>query len=68
MNSNIAVFILYTIAIFVIGFLMYSILNRPQKIQISQVMNEQPLPQIETHHWGYAWRPWWRRYGGVPGF
>ena len=31
-------------------------------------MNELPQPQkFETHWWGYGWRPWWRRYGGVPG-
>ena len=27
-----------------------------------------PPPQIETHHWGYMYRPYWRKYGGVPGF
>lgn len=31
-------------------------------------MDEIPRKEIETHWWGYGWRPWWRRYGGVPGF
>jgi hypothetical protein len=65
MNTNTPIIILYIVAIIIIGFLLYTVLNRPQKIQI---YNKIPAKQIETHWWGYGWRPWWRRYGGVPGF
>ena len=58
--------ILSLIAIAIIGFLLYSLLNRPRRVKI---YNELPPPQrFDTHWWGYGWRPWWRRYGGVPGF
>ena len=59
--------ILYLIAILVIGFLLYDMTQSAKK---SQDMNELPPPpqRFETHWWGYGWRPWWRRYGGVPGF
>jgi hypothetical protein len=61
-----ALIMLYLVAILVIGFLLYTLLNRPQTVKI---YNEMPPPQrFETHWWGYGWRPWWRRYGGVPGF
>lgn len=65
MDKSGSIFILYTVAIAVIGFLLYNVFNKPQKIQI---YNELPPPQrFNTHWWGYGWRPWWRRYGGVPG-
>ena len=60
-----ALIMLYLVAILVIGFLLYTLLNRPQTVKI---YNEMPPPRFETHWWGYGWRPWWRRYGGVPGF
>jgi hypothetical protein len=68
MNKSVSIFILYTVTLTVVGFLVYFTLNRPEKIKKPQVMNELPQPQkFETHWWGYGWRPWWRRYGGVPG-
>lgn len=68
MNKSVSIFILYTVTLTVVGFLVYFTLNRPEKIKKSKVMNELPPPQrFETHWWGYGWRPWWRRYGGVPG-
>lgn len=60
-----AILILYTVALIVIGFLLYLALRRPQHIQI---YNEMPPQKIDAHWWGYGWRPWWRRYAGVPGF
>jgi hypothetical protein len=67
MVSSATLFILYMVVILVIGLLLYGfIIDKPkQKIQI---YNEVPPGQsFETHWWGYGWRPWWRRYGGVPG-
>jgi hypothetical protein len=63
---EIAVFVLYIIAMSIIGLLLYSMLNRPTQIKI---YNENPPPpaSFRTEHWGYAWRPWWRKYEGVPG-
>jgi hypothetical protein len=61
--------ILYLISISVIGFLLYSMTKKARPVKKTQVMNELPPPQsFETHWWGYGWRPWWRKYGGVPGF
>jgi hypothetical protein len=66
MNTDISLLILYLVALIVIGFLLYTMLNKPQKIEI---YNELPPPQrFNTHWWGYGWRPWWRKYSGVPGF
>ena len=60
-----ALIMLYLVAILVIGFLLYTLSNRTRTVKI---YNEMPPPQrFETHWWGYGWRPWWRRYGGVPG-
>lgn len=69
MDKNSSIFILYIIAIVVIGFLLYSMTKKAQPVKKIQVMNElPPLQSFETHWWGYGWRPWWRKYGGVPGF
>jgi hypothetical protein len=57
--------ILYLVTIIVIGFLLYLALRRPQTIQI---YNEMPPKKIDAHWWGYSWRPYWRKYSGVPGF
>ena len=66
MKMNIAILVLFMIALLIIGFLLYPIVYRPQKIQI---YNELPPPaRIRSDWWGYGWRPWWRQYGGVPGF
>jgi hypothetical protein len=63
------IILLYLIATSVIGFLSYSITKKAQPVRVTQVMNEiPPLQSFETHWWGYGWRPWWRKYGGVPGF
>jgi hypothetical protein len=66
MNSNVSLIVLYLLTLIVIGYLLYLALRRPQTIQI---YNEMPPPQkIDAHWWGYGWRPWWRRYAGIPGF
>lgn len=60
--------ILYLIAISVIGFLLYSMTKKAQPVKKTQDMNKlPPLQSFETHWWGYGWRPWWRKYRGVPG-
>jgi len=61
--------ILYLISISVIGFLLYSMTQSAQPVRVSQDMNKLSSPQrLDMHWWGYGWRPWWRKYGGVPGF
>ena len=66
---DVVLIILYLLTLTVIGFLLYTALKRPERVKISQVMKELPPSQrFDTHWWGYGWRPWWRRYGGVPGF
>ena len=58
--------VLYTITISVIGMLLYSLLHKsPVPIKIYNQMPQRA--SFETHHWGYGWRPWWRKYQGVPG-
>lgn len=64
MNKDISVLILYSITIVIIGLLLYSLLNKPRKI----IVQSEPPQRFETHWWGYGWRPWWRKYQGVPGF
>ncbi len=65
MNKTASIIILYAITILVIGFLLYFIFNRPQKVKVYNKLL--PPQNLNTHWWGYGWRPWWRRYGGVPG-
>lgn len=52
------------VAIAIIGALVYTLLRQPERVI---VYNYPPPARFETHHWGYAWRPWWRRYNGIPG-
>lgn len=59
------IIILYLIAVALIGFLLYLALNKQETKM--KIYNEIPPQRFETHWWGYGWRPWWRRYGGVPG-
>lgn len=65
MDNNIAIIILYSIALIIIGFLLYSVIHRPKKIQI--INKSHQLQQFPSEWWGYGWRPWWRRYRGLPG-
>jgi hypothetical protein len=63
------VFILSLIAIAVIGFLLYTVLNRPEKVVVNrQVVAPAVIP---VQHWGFGYRPYWRRHWwrrGLPGF
>ncbi len=61
-----SVFFLYLIAITIIGILLFNVLSRPQEKQVIY-RTKQIRPKFETHWWGYGWRPWWRKYNGVPG-
>jgi len=62
---DVALLVLYTIALLIIGALLYSLFQQPKK---TVVYNEIPPPAlVPTHWWGYGWRPWWRRYNGLPG-
>ncbi len=65
MNKNILLIILYSITIVVISWLLYLSVKKPNRISTNL-----PLPHasFETHHWGYMYRPYWRKYGGIPGF
>lgn len=66
MKAEISFLILFIIATAFVVFLLYIVFYRPEKVV---VYNELPVPAIiPTHHWGYGWRPWWRRFNGVPGF
>jgi len=62
-----ALLILYLVTLIVIGFLLYLATYKPGK----RMRNKNNIPRpasFETHHWGYAWRPWWQQYNGLPGF
>jgi hypothetical protein len=62
---NVSILFIYLVAIIIIVLLVYLASKPSQKIQI---YNELPPPaRFQTHWWGFGWRPWWRRYGGVPG-
>jgi hypothetical protein len=58
--------ILYLVALIVIGFLLYLAIYK--SIKVPERRPEIPRASFETHWWGYGWRPWWRKYRGVPGF
>ena len=66
MNRNVSLFLLYTITLSVIGLLLYFVVFKPEKKII--IKRELPRPQsFESHWWGYGWRPWWKKYNGLPG-
>lgn len=66
MNYTISIVILYAITIVTVLWLLYPLFK--QETQKVKIYNElPPPPQIETHHWGYSWRSYWRKYQGVPG-
>jgi hypothetical protein len=66
---KIAVVVLYIIALSIIGLLLYSMVHKPSTKKKIKIYAEDPAPAvIRTQHWGYGWRPWWRKYDGVPGF
>jgi len=60
-----ALLILYLVTLVVIGFLLYLSLYKPSRVH---KRSEIPHASFETHWWGYGWRPWWRKYSGLPGF
>jgi hypothetical protein len=61
------VFILSIIAMAVIGFLLYTVLNRPEKVVIRKDVVAPAV--IPVQNWGYQWKPYWRRHWrrGLPG-
>ena len=59
-----ALLILYLVTLVVIGFLLYLALYKPSRVH---KRSEIPRASFETHWWGYSWRPWWRKYNGLPG-
>lgn len=61
---DIVLFVLYTIAIAIITLLLYSLFNKPEKQLTVHKLTPVLVP---THWWGYGWRPWWKRYNGLPG-
>jgi hypothetical protein len=58
------VLILYLVALIVIGFLIHLAVKTPTRISRDNIP---PPASFETHWWGYGWRPWWRKYSGLPG-
>lgn len=59
--SELAIFAaLITISIAIIGALAYSVVKQPKRVIHLG-------PRIETQWWGYGWRPFWRKYDGLPG-
>ena len=56
--------LLYLVALSIIVVLVYLALNQKQK-RVKVVSPKHA--SFQTHWWGYGWRPWWRRYNGVPG-
>ena len=62
-----AVLILYLVTLIVIGFLIHLTIKTPTKVP--QKRSEIPRASFETHWWSHStWRPWWRKYNGLPGF
>lgn len=65
MKSDTIAIMLFLLAVIIIVFLLYNVINRPQKIKI---YNEIPPNEVYSKSWGYHWKPYWRKFAGVPGF
>jgi hypothetical protein len=65
MDKSIVSIFLFACACIIIGLLLVTIFDEPKKIK---VYNENIPNSVPSNWWGYGWRPWWRQYGGVPGF
>lgn len=57
--------IFFTLIFALLAFLIYS-LNTRQPRQIV-VYNENVPSTVHSEWWGYGWRPYWRKYDGIPG-
>jgi hypothetical protein len=64
MKATDLLFILFVIALFFIGLILWQALRTPDRIRIYR---ENPPVMESSRHWGYIPRPWWRRYEGIPG-
>ncbi len=59
MGEGAIVFVLYLIVIIIVGAILYSLITLPEP---ALIYSQLPQPSvITTHHWGYGWRPYWRR-------
>lgn len=63
MDDAAQLMLLYLIALAIIIMLLYLALRVTKKVKVVSPKHA----SFETHWWGYGWRPWWRRYNGVPG-
>ena len=57
--------VFFSIIFALLAFLIYAIQRRPSKVL---VYNENVPDTVHSEWWGYGWRPYWRRFNGVPGF
>jgi hypothetical protein len=67
MENPTQLIVLYLVALTIITVLLYFALNKKQKKVVAPKIAAAKHASFVTHHWGYGWRPWWKRYNGVPG-
>lgn len=65
MSESVIFALLITASVAIIGVLIYSALRPPEQVILYDTSNQGP--RFETQWWGYGWRPFWRRYDGLPG-
>jgi hypothetical protein len=64
--SLILVVLLLIIVGLLLRIILYPLIFKSEK---RKIYNEIPPGAIiPSQWWGYGWRPWWRKYNGVPGF
>jgi hypothetical protein len=64
MNRLSVFFMMMTLVIAVVVYILYHVFRTPDRIVIYR---ENPPAMESSPAWGYRARGWWRRYEGVPG-
>lgn len=58
---KLSIIVLYLITIIVICFILFLVFFKSDVDTIN--INKLSKPhRLETHWWGYGWRPWWKQY------
>lgn len=58
--------LIFFILIFsLLAFLVYSL--NTQKVRQNPIYNENIPDTVYSRWWGYDWRPYWRKFDGIPG-
>ncbi len=64
MPYSLQILLIYLAALTIVAILFYVTFREPPCVKSTELP---PPARFQTHWWGYGWRPWWRRYYGLPG-